>query len=438
VIRPVLARLAGLRKRPRLLLALAALPVAGVFGGPHLWAYYHLAAGRSAVDACHHDEARDHLRRCLSVWPGCVEARLLAARAARRAGDLEEAARLVDECRRLAAEQDSGEVALEWALLQASAGNLDGGVEEGLQAHLEKDPARAPLVWEALAEGHRRMCRTRHALACLEAWLARHPGSLQAVFVRAEVQRQVGAVTRAADDYRTVLQGDPARADARRPLAGCLLQVGRYEEALGHLEVLRRRRPDDAELLVQEARCRFELGQKGEAEGLLGRALAARPDYGPALRERGRLELSADRPAQAEGLLRQAVRSLPHDYPTVFMLADALRRQRKGAEARARQQEAERLKDALERVNEIQRREMSERPFDPALRRELGGLLLRLGQKESGLRWLRSALPLEAENAATHAALAAYYEQEGDTGKAAAHRRLAGRPGGPPPGAAGP
>src|SRR6185312_14128108 len=88
VIRPLLARLAGLRQRPRLLLTLAAvlgiLLVAGVVGGPHLWACYHLSAGRSAVAACHNDEAREHLRRCLDVWPGCVEARILAARTARR------------------------------------------------------------------------------------------------------------------------------------------------------------------------------------------------------------------------------------------------------------------------------------------------------------------------------------------------------------------
>jgi tetratricopeptide (TPR) repeat protein len=395
VIRPLLARLAGVRKRPRLLLALGALLVAGVLGGPHLWAYYHLAAGRSAARACHNDEAREHLRRCLSVWPGCVEAQILAARSARRAGDLKEAARLVDEARRRAGEGDAQEVALEWALLQASGGDLGDGIEEDLQARLQREPAQAPLIWEALAEGYRRMCRTRHAHACLETWLARHPGDLQALFVRGEVHRQVGAVTRASEDYRAVVTGDPGRDDARRPLVSCLLQIGRYQEAVGHLEVLRGRRPDDPELLMQEARCRFELGQKAEARGLLERALAVHPGYGPALREQGRLELSADRPDYAEGLLRAAARALPGDYPTVFMLADALRRQRKEPEAKARQQEAESLKDALERLNDIQRHRMFDQPSNPALHRELGELLLRLGKKDDAERWLRSALALE-------------------------------------------
>jgi predicted Zn-dependent protease len=246
----------------------------------------------------------------------------------------------------------------------------------------------------------------------------------------------VGAAARAAEDYRAVVTGDPQRDDARGPLVGCLLLIGRYEEALGHLEVLRRRRPDDPELLVQEARCRFELGQKGEAQGLLERALAARPDHGPALRERAILELAADRPEQAEGLLRKAVRALPHDYPTAFMLTDALRRQGKDGEAQVCRREAESLKDALERVNEIQRHEMSFRPFDPALRREFGQLLLRLRRKESGVRWLHSALELEEEKrlptAATHAALAAYYEAEGDQDRAALHRRSGAQAGAAP------
>ena len=48
---------------------------------------------------------------------------------------------------------------LEWALLKAVQGNLLE-VEEFLVERARKDPAVAPLVWEALAEGDVRMYRT--------------------------------------------------------------------------------------------------------------------------------------------------------------------------------------------------------------------------------------------------------------------------------------
>lgn len=421
-MRPLLTRLSRLWKRPWLLLAVLLALGACAFAGLHVWAWYHFSAGRAALEAYHTPEARDHLGRALRVWPGSVEGHLLAARAARRAGDFAAAERHLDDCRRLAGAQLPPDVALEWALLQVSMGELNPA-EEALQQRLEKDPTLAPLVWEAFAEGYRRLARTRDALDCVENWLARQPENVEALFQRAQVHWLAGGQQKAAEDYRRVVERDPARDDARRRLASCLVQVGRYSEAFGHLEILRRKHPEDLELLVADARCRHYLGQSAEAARLLDGALAADPRNGQALRERGRLELEAGRSAAAEPFLRRAVEVSPRDYQTVWALHDCLRQQGKTAEADTQLALVQRLKDAIERINEIKRREMAERPSDAALHCEFGTLLMRVGDAASAERWLLSALRLEPANRAAHAALAELYRETGDAERAAFHRR---------------
>src|SRR4029077_5805988 len=70
---------------------LAALGVGGYFGVPHLLGFYHWHAAQKAQERREFALAHQHLARCLSVWPHSVTTQLAAARAARRAGLLQEA-----------------------------------------------------------------------------------------------------------------------------------------------------------------------------------------------------------------------------------------------------------------------------------------------------------------------------------------------------------
>jgi predicted Zn-dependent protease len=407
--------------RPWVLLPGLLLLVVGGLVGPHLWAWYHFRAGCAALEIAHNDEARAHLDRCLAVWPTSVPTRLLAARAARRVAAFADAEKLLNECRRPGIKAPD-EVTLEWSLLQASMGNL-GEVEEFLVARAEKYPAQAPLIWEALAEGYLRMYRVLDALSCLDNWLEREPNNPQAWFLRGNVHRQVNAVQKYVDDYRNVIDLDPSRGDARQPLALGLVEVGRYEEALTHLEYVRQRRPEDPEVLVPLARCLSGLGQGEQARELLDRVLTKHPDDGPALRTLGEVDLLEGKLAEAEATLRQTVRVLPNDYRAQWALYQALQRQQdKAAEAQAQLALAEQLKERSERLAEIRTRKMSQDPHNPALHCELGTLLLSLGYKDVGEIWLLSALREKPDYAPAHKALAALYEEQGDAEKAAYHR----------------
>ncbi len=105
----------------------------------------------------------------------------------------------------------------------------------------------------------------------------------------------------------------------------------------------------------------------------------------------------------------------------------ALQQQNKTEQAKAELHKAEEIKDRIERLSDLRTRRMSEQPLEPALHCEMGVLLLRGGYKDVGERWLKSALGLNPDYKPAHAALAEYYQQQGDRERAAEHRRRAER-----------
>jgi tetratricopeptide (TPR) repeat protein len=400
----------------------AGLAVAGVQG----WAWYELRAGAQALDQFHNDSARAHLERCLRIWPGSADAHLLMARAERRARHFSEAEQHLDQCRQAAGHQENEAVALEWALLHAAMGDLRS-VEESLLARLERRPAEAPLIWEALAEGYRRTCRMPEALACLDNWGYFEPDNAHIHFMRGELFIQAGALSRTRDEFQMVVDMDPDNDSARRRLASSLVQLGRYDAASDHLRTLLRKTPDDAELGTLLARAEHDLGRQADAVARLDAVLNQHPEYGPALRERGRAAATAGDHADAERWLRRAIAAMPYDYDAHVALQRALQAQGRGDEAKEQLAVAAQLKDRRERISAIQTRELATKQGDPKLQCELGQLLLETGQRPSAEGWLLSALRLDPTLADAHRALAELYQQQGDTARAAMHRRAASR-----------
>src|SRR5262249_1251757 len=160
-------------------------------------------------------------------------------------------------------------------------------------------------------------------------------------------------------------------------------EVGRYAEALAHLEYVRQRQPDDPEVLVRLARCRSGMGQGEQARELLNNVLANHPDDGVAWRTLGEIALQEANPRKAETAVRRGAGLLPYDYRAQWSLYQALLRQEgKAAEAQTQLARAEQLKEQTERLAEIRTRKVSQDPHNPALHCELGTLLLSLGHKD--------------------------------------------------------
>jgi tetratricopeptide (TPR) repeat protein len=412
------------KRRWRRLLYLLVAVVVVVLAAPHAWAWYQLRAGRAALTRYQPEVARAHLERCLRFWSGSTEARLLASRAARQSGDLDEADRQLRACQRQLGIGTSDDIAFEWALMQAAGGN-PREVASFLERRARQGPEQAALIWEALAEGYTRVYRILDAVACLEHWLLLSPDNHRALELRGRAYQAGRAAGKAADDFRRLLELDPSRQDIHWPLALCLLDMGRYQEAAEHLERTGRLRPNDPEVQVRLARAWNMLDRPDDARALLRDVLEQHPEHGLALRTLGQIELMRRRPAIAEPLLRRAARALPDDYQTHWFLFQSLSQLKREREANEVLERAERLRDRSARIGELRSRRMSEQPLDPALHVEMGVLLLRSGQDDQGERWLLNALALDPQYAPAHAALADLYQRKGDRERAEQHRRLA-------------
>jgi tetratricopeptide (TPR) repeat protein len=394
---------------------------------PQALAWHEFRAGREAVERGHTPEARAHLGYCLAVWPRCREAHLLAARAARRADDFDKAQEHLNACQP-GGEKPSEDAALEWAMLQAARANLDP-VEESLLVRADRDPANAPLIREALVAGYLRLYRFIDARTCLEVWQEQQPNSAQLHFMFGNAWRHVNNARQAIPEYTRAVEIDPGHLDAQRWLAFCLMEIGQYEEALKHLQVVDRALPGDLDVVVRIARCRNSLGQADEARKLLDRVLRDHPDDPAALRARGQVELQAGRCADAEPWLRRAADIQPWDYLAQWFLLQALQGEGKTDEARLQQEKAHQVKDVADQVGELTSRKLPARPNDPRLRCDLGVLLVRTGHEDMGERWLLGAIAIQPDWEPAHAALAELYARRGDKEKAAYHRKLAGTEG---------
>lgn len=409
-------------RNPRFLIRVAILVLAAGLLLPQAVAAYQLRAALRDLEQYHPESGRSRLETCLTVWPKVELVRRLASRASRQAGDLVDADVQIREAQRLK-RGTSDEIAFEWALLQATDGNVRD-VEDYLQKHADSHPEDAGLVWEALTEGYLRNFRILDAMACVQHWLTGSPDNVRALELRGRTFVVGKGVKRGSDDYRRVLELDPSRDQTRLLFIRALLDLGGYGEAVPHLELLMKSRPDDTEAPVLLARCFNMLDRKAEARRLLEEVVAKHPDDALALRTLGQFALSEGQASAAEGYLRKAAAGLPNDYTANWFLYESLRQQGK-PDAAAQLKVAEQVRDRSERIGELRSRKMAEQPLEPGLQVEMALLLMRSGQTETAVGWLQSALLLDPNFKPAHAALAEHYSKTGRADLAEQHRRLA-------------
>ncbi len=401
---------AGRVPRWLVLLVLAAaflLAAAGAWAGACWWTSTHLQAAREALARQRPELARRHLKRCLQVWPGSVEVRLLAAQAARRL-DLDEEA----EWHLTACEQRQGvtaATALEWSLLRAQRGEL-ADVEGPLRDMVQHDHADSLLILEALAKGYRNTFRPEDVVDALDLLLQRQPDHLIGLRLRGQALEGLDVHDEARRDFQRAVDLDPDSVDTRLSLADCLARLGHTREAVAHYEYLRQRPPGSPEPILGLARCRHDLHELDEARRLIEDLLAERPDCVPALVEGGRLALQSGQVQQAEERLQRAVALAPFDRDAWLVLHRCLEAQGKEEEDRRCQARLAAIEEDLMRLTTL-RAQVLDTPQDAGLRCEIGMLLLRTGREPEGLRWLKSALQCDPNHRPARAALAEYERQ---------------------------
>lgn len=382
----------------------------------------HLRAAEEALQKHDLALAQAHLTLCLELRPDSAKTHFLAARTARRAGDEAEADSHLRECERLGWPPDA--LALERALSRAQRGEVEV-VEGALLSAARRGGEDEPYVLEVLAQAYLASYRLPEALHCLDRLLERDPNHIPGLLLRGEVKERRNDLPEAINSYRRCVELNPESDTARLRLAECLVRYEKTAEAAEHFERLLDSQPTNPRVLLGLARCRRGAGRGAEAEALLGRLLDYYPNQPEALCERGKLSLEAGRAPEAEQWLRRSLALAPFDREANHNLVQSLLSQGKGEEARSHQARLDRITADFQRAADVARLAAAE-PKDPALRHEMGVLLMRNGQEQQGLRWLDTALRVDPRHQPTHATLADYFERRGQPQEAARHRALAG------------
>jgi Flp pilus assembly protein TadD len=357
------------------------------------------------LERYHNPQAIRHLHVCLRIWPNDPEVLLLAARAARRAGNHDEAEQLLKKYQDLRGLDETG--GFEQLLLFAER-RVDQAADICWR-HVEQCHPDTPLLLEALTHGYLRQYRLKEAGACLNRWRDSEPDNAQVHCLEGlYLLDYVHARSQAEASYRRAVELDPEHEVARLGLAIILVELKEFSEAAEHLEYLCKQQPDNPSVQVGLAECRAGEGKETEAVRLLEAVLARQPQFAPALSLLGRLALEGGESEQAESHLRQAVSLNPSDVLARYNLVRCLQKNGKNEEAQEHQRQLEQFNKDLQRFDEIISKELARRPKDPALHCALGQLLLRGGHNEEGLRWLMSALRLDPQYAPAREALAEY------------------------------
>ena len=175
--------------------------------------------------------------------------------------------------------------------------------------------------------------RPADAAEDLDRYLALVPGDVEALASYSEAlhasARDGRARTRLFLLNDDLLRRDPGRHDVRRRQVEIAMSLGRYADALTHLDVLRSSNPKDGELPLLAGRCRGQLGDDAGAVAAYQDAVRLSPGLVKAYeRLASLLHSRLDRPAEADAVMESLVAANP--MSAAAFTARAAHRRRSG------------------------------------------------------------------------------------------------------------
>ena len=306
--------------------------------------------------------------------------------------------------------------------------------EPKLRVALEHDPNNIELL-RALALGLLDTEKLDEADRVLTHWCAVRPEDAEPYRLRMDLrhnsaqrakpgaERQRLQELALADGQRVLELASNDDSTAQKVVWLCL-GIGRFDEADQVCRRYRERQPDDPWLDYLQARVCHARGANAEALGLLDRLLASAPQFAPGLLLCAILHYEAGNADQAIPLLRRVIAEGGASHKEArYHLSLALARA--GHTEEARRVMAEVQRDNFERD--------TARPGETeslAVRVRRAELLFSSGRADEALASLQAVLAEDPGYAAAHRLLASYYDEHGQSAKAAEHRRRAGPDGG--------
>jgi tetratricopeptide (TPR) repeat protein len=388
------------------------LILAGVSGGLfglHRWTHHQLRTAEGLLADLRFEEAGQLLDDYLRIRPSDAEARLVAARAKRRAGDLEAAEYQLNEFDRLQGSTPTS--SLERVLLLAERGAL-GKNEVWLRSRLDKGDPDPVLLLEALARNSQTSGRLEDALAYLDVLQAERPLHPRTQVWRAQIWCRLGQWYQALEDARRAVELRPVSLEARLIWAETNKHVGQTEIAVREYRWLYERGQQSPDVVLGLGRCWQDLTRFPEARQVLDAYLAEQPARADVLVERGRLALREGGTTPAETYFRRAVAADPSNLDAHRVLLRCLEASGNPKESARVNSQLRQLEIRAGRIDQL-RSDVQAAPNETEPIYRLGLFLLQNGREEEGLNWLNGILLLHPWHDPARAAVAAYSQRMG-------------------------
>src|SRR5262249_35534385 len=145
------------------------------------------------------------------------------------------------------------------------------------------------------------------AYTMLTRWISMQPESAEPLQWRGWVLQRLNHSEAAMKDYQRALELDPDYVVVRLRIVEMLLEKSNAPEALPHLEWLRKRFPDRADIMARMGQCCLARGELEEARRLLEGAVEQLPNDITLFICLAKLEIQERHPEEAERWARRAL-----------------------------------------------------------------------------------------------------------------------------------
>ena len=350
--------------------------------------------------------------------PHSPETQFLLARAYRRLGRMNEVRHHLLRARALGWPRDL--VQREEWLAMAQSGQI-ASAEPYLGELLRNQRDDGAEICEAFVEGYFASYRFTKGLLLVDAWETDFPNDPRPHLYRGLAFENSKSWDKAAQSYRRAVELSSDDTNCRLRLAGVLINLHKYDEAVEHLQVCLDSHSDDPDVLCRYSECLRAQGQIDKSRMVLTQALTRDPHHQQSRLNMGQLELMGGDFEAAIRWLRRLCDETPTDVEARYALAQSLQA---AGQTDAARSHFDFVTESREKMQEVQRLTDPDRfrPDDPEVRYQIGIRLLRYDNPSHGAAWLRSVLEVDPGHQATHATLAEFYASIGSTDLAEHHR----------------
>jgi tetratricopeptide (TPR) repeat protein len=329
-------------KRSHLILGLTSLALLtglGYFGWRRANYIHDLSSARQAVGSRH---GLEFLSRTAAYYPENAEVSFLLGQQLRMVGRSEEAQTQLRKAASLGWPRDRVDRELLLVRVQTEVSET----ESQLQALLDQNPFDEEVIL-ALSLGWSRALNVRKAEALVNSILDRQANNGLALCIHGRIMVQRGQPHDAFPSLEKACQVGRDRyyyPDARLLLANCLLDLGRFIEALQQFRESLDEEPGNPKVLLGLARCYWFLDRWDEAAEVFGEILRIDPNHLDALSQLAYIHEERGDLTEARRLLERAAKADPTWADLSFRLAKVLSALGETDRADEFQQRAEKMK----------------------------------------------------------------------------------------------